>query len=418
MGESGDSPDWEALSRYKEQLAAPTAASTRSQDDEHPNYENMVSKSETLQEYVMDQIGELDFDDEEKHIASNLVGNIDDRGYLNITLEEVAKSLGTTTDAVDDILDTIQRLEPSGIAARNLQECLHIQLRNRQLKNGIVEKIIENHMSDLETRNFPAIAKALKITIDQVIENVQIVAELEPVPGRQFGGGETQYVTPDVYVFKLGDEWIVNLNEEGLPRLRVSDTYLKLLSEKQKAAANAKMPEEAKDSKKKKSSDEEDYVSEKMKSAEWLIKSIRQRQRTIFKVTESIVERQKDFFEKGTKFLKPMILKDIAEDIEMHESTISRVTNNKFVHTPRGVFELKYFFNSTVTRSDGESLASESVKVMIAEIVKEENPKKPYSEQKIVELLEEKGIPLARRTVAKYREQLDILPSNKRKKLF
>jgi len=234
-----------------------------------------------------------------------------------------------------------------------------------------------------------------------VIENVQIISELEPIPGRQFGADSAQYIVPDVYVFKLGEEWHVGMNEDGLPKLQVSNLYKDILEKDAKIKG-----------------DDKEYISEKMKSAAWLIRSIQQRQRTIFRVTECIVQRQMDFFEKGVEHLKPMILKDIAEDIEMHESTISRVTTNKFVHTPRGIFELKYFFNSSVSCRDGESIASESVKRMISDIVKEENTKKPHSDQKIVDLLEEKGIQLARRTVAKYREQLNILPSSKRKKYF
>jgi RNA polymerase sigma-54 factor len=268
------------------------------------------------------------------------------------------------------------------------------------LKNGIVENIVENHLKELENRNFAAIAKAMRISLEDVLSNVHIIADLEPIPGRQFGAIEAQYITPDVYVFKLGEEWAVNLNEEGLPRLRVSDFYSNMVSDK------------------KPKGDEKNYVSEKMKAAEWLIKSIRQRQRTIYRVTESIVKRQREFFDNGVEYLKPMILKDVAEDISMHESTISRVTNNKFVHTPRGVFELKYFFNSSVTRSDGQDMASESVKRMISDLVKAEDVKRPLSDQRIVEILEEKGIQLARRTVAKYREQLHILPSSKRKKYF
>ena len=400
---SGDKTevDWEAMARYQESGPVTSSSSNRSKDDEHPNYENMVSKIGTLQDYLLAQIGESDFDEIEKRLAGLLIGNIDERGYLTVDLTEFAEAEGFEVDAVDDILDTIQRLDPSGIGARDLKECLQLQLRNARLKNGIVEVIVENHLPELENRNFAAIAKSMKITLEQVVDNVQIIADLEPVPGRQFGGNEAQYITPDVYVFRLGEEWKVNLNEDGLPKLRISNFYLKMLQEKNNSKG-----------------DDKEYVNDKMKSAEWLIKSIRQRQRTIYRVTESIVERQKDFFERGVEHLKPMILKDIAEDIGMHESTISRVTNNKFVHTPRGVYELKYFFNSSVTRSDGQDVASESVKRMIADIIKVEDTKRPYSDQKIVEMLEEKGIQLARRTVAKYREQMQILPSSKRKKYF
>jgi RNA polymerase sigma-54 factor len=400
-GDDRGEADWDQMTKYQDQLpVASTAARKGVADEEHPNYENMVTKASTLQEYLMLQIGELDFDETETKIATLLSGNIDDRGYLIIKLDEFAQSENLDLEMVEDILDTIQRLDPPGVGARDLKECLHLQVRNAGLKNGVVEKIIDNHLPELENRNFQAIAKAMKITLEEVIDNVQIISDLEPVPGRQFGQNEAQYITPDVYVFKLGDEWVVNLNEEGLPRLKISGFYQKLLDEA------------------KSSSGDKGYLSDKLKSAEWLIKSIRQRQRTIFRVTESIVKRQVEFFDYGVEHLKPMILKDIAEDISMHESTISRVTNNKFVHTPRGIFELKYFFNSSVTRSDGNDMASESVKRMISDLVKVEDLKKPLSDQRIVELLEEKGIQLARRTVAKYREQLGILPSSKRKKYF
>jgi RNA polymerase sigma-54 factor len=400
-GEDKGESTWENTTSYQEMNSSSlTGSRKQSADEEHPNYENMVSKAGTLQDHLMAQVGELDFDDQEKQIATVIIGNIDDRGYLTLTTQEISENEGFDLEAVEDILDTIQRLDPPGIGARDLKECLYIQVRNAGLKNGIVERIIENHLPELENRNFVAIVKAMKITLEEVIENVQIIADLEPVPGRQFGANDAQYIVPDVYVFKLGTEWIVNLNEDGLPRLQVSDFYQGMMSSK------------------KSNGEDKNYISEKLRSAEWLIKSIRQRQRTIFRVTESIVKRQMDFFENGVEHLKPMILKDIAEDIGMHESTISRVTNNKYVHTPRGVFELKYFFNSSVTRADGHDLASESVKKMISELVKAEDARRPLSDQKIVELLEEKGIQLARRTVAKYREQLHILPSSKRKKFF
>lgn len=397
--------DWDQMARYQEGMPNSQTANRKSAaEDDQPNFENMVTKAGTLQEHLMAQIGELDFDDLELKLATLLIGNIDERGYLNVTIDELCTTEGLEKDQVEDILDTIQRFDPAGVAARDLKECLYLQVRNAGLKNGIVEKIIEHHLPELENRNFLAISKAMKLPLEQVIENVQIIADLEPVPGRQFGQSDAQYIVPDVYVFKLGEEWVVSLNEDGLPKLKISDFYQKLgdsPAEKTKSTA-----------------DEKNYISEKLKSAEWLIKSIRQRQRTIFRVTESIVARQKDFFDHGVEHLRPMILKDIAEDISMHESTISRVTNNKYVHTPRGVFELKYFFNSSVTRADGQDLASESVKRMISDLIRQEDSRRPLSDQRIVEILEERGIQLARRTVAKYREQLNILPSSKRKRYF
>ncbi len=392
--------DWEAFSKHQES-AAPTSSSAvqRNNSEDHPNYENMVTKSKSLQEHLMAQIGELDFDDDELKLAAIIIGNIDDRGYLQTTVEELINLEEQDKEQVEDVLDAIQRLDPPGVGSRDLKECLLNQLRQARLKNGVVEKIIENHLVELETRNFQAIAKAMKITIEQVIENVQIISELDPIPGRQYGNDAPQYVVPDVYVFKLGTEWTVGMNDDGLPRLKVSKLYRDMMKKDARGGDKA-------------------YLQEKLKSAEWLIKSIQQRQRTIFRVAECIVKRQKEFFELGVKHLKPMILKDIAEDIEMHESTISRVTNNKYMHTPRGIFELKYFFNSSVSTADGDSVASESVKKMIEELIKGEDPKKPLSDQIIVEMLDEKGIQLARRTVAKYREQLGISPSNRRKRYF
>lgn len=391
--------DWESYS--KQQDNSPPLSSTQNRrDEEFPNYENIVTKAKSLNDHLMAQIGELDLEEAEQKLASAIIGNIDDRGYLNITVEELAKSENASPDAVEDILDVVQRLDPSGVGARDLKECLMIQLRNNHLKNGIVEKIVENHLHELESRNFQSIAKALKIPLEKVIENVHIVADLEPVPGRQFGGDTTQYVVPDVYVFKVSGEWVVSLNDEGLPQLRVNKMYENMLR---------KLEKDGKD---------KEYIQDKIKAASWLIKSIQQRQRTIFRVTETIVQKQKDFFDHGIEYLKPMILKDVAEDIGMHESTISRVTNNKYVHTPWGILELKYFFNSSVARADGDSMASASVKKMIADLVKSEDLKRPLADQKIVEILEQRGINLARRTVAKYREQLGILPSSKRKKHY
>jgi len=401
-GDTKQEVDWDSMARYEESAApipsSMTSSSSNRFDDEQPNYENMVTRTATLQEHLMAQIGELELSEDEKRVALVLTGNIDDKGYLATSLEELCNQESFDKELAEGVLDTIQRLDPPGIGATSLKECLLIQLRLGKLKNGVVEKIVENHLTDLENRNYPAIAKAMKIPMEKVIENVAIIAELEPIPGRQFSTDSAQYIVPDVYVFKLGDEWVVSLNEDGLPKLRVSKFYNNMVTSKEAQGAD------------------KNYIQEKMKSAVWLIKSIQQRQRTIFRATESIVARQKDFFELGAEHLKPMILKDIAEDIEMHESTISRVTSNKYVHTPRGIFELKYFFNSSVAKTDGDSVASESVKRMISEIVKSEDQLHPHSDQRIVELLEERGIQLARRTVAKYREQLNILPSSKRKK--
>ncbi|NRA43694.1 MAG: RNA polymerase factor sigma-54 [Oligoflexales bacterium] len=391
--------DWEALSRVQEASSQPASANKKSHDDEHPNYENLSSNRKSLTEHLMTQIGESELDQDEKNLAAILIGNLSEKGYLDLDWDEFCKEQDIDVDYAEGVLDTLQRLHPPGIAARSLQECLLIQIREHHLKNGVVEKVVSQHMKELEIRNYAVIAKSMKISLDEVVKNAATIAELDPIPAREFGGDPTYHVIPDVYVFKMSGKWVVSLNDEGLPNLRINSFYKEIAQDR----ANGK---------------DKEYVQEKLKSAQWLIKSIQQRQKTIFKVTECIVEKQKDFFEKGVQFLKPMVLRDIAEDIGMHESTISRVTTSKYVHTPRGIFELKYFFNSSVARAGGGDVASESVKVMIKGIVDSESPQKPYSDQKIVAILEEKGVRLARRTVAKYREQLGILPSSKRKKYF
>ena len=400
VGSESSDIDWESYSKYKE--SSPPVPSTQlNKGAEVPNYENIISKDGTITDHLLVQISEMELTEEEKKVAQVVIGNIDEKGYLRSGVEEIAQAEGCSEEFVEDMLDVIQRLDPPGVGARDLRECLLIQLRNNKLKNGIVEKIVANHLSELETRNFAVIAKSLGVSVEVILENVQIIGDLEPIPARQFGVEMPEYVIPDVYVFKIGDQWLVSLNEEGIPKLRISNMYEEML-----------------DTLAKEKNKEKEYIKDKMKSATWLIKSIQQRQQTIYRVMVKIVERQHDFFERGVQFLKPMILRDVAEDIEMSESTISRVTNNKYVHTPHGIFELKYFFNSSVTCVGGETIASASVKNMIAEVIKSENPKKPFADQKIVDMLEEKGIQLARRTVAKYREQLGILPSSRRKKYY
>jgi RNA polymerase sigma-54 factor len=261
--------------------------------------------------------------------------------------------------------------------------------------------IIERHMPDIENKNYGAIAKALDLPIHRVIEMCKVIHAMEPRPGRSFATTEPQYIVPDIYVLKVGAEFVVVLNEEGIPRLRVSKDYQHQLTTGQLAGETKQ------------------YVKEKLKGAVWLMRSILQRQRTIFRVTECLVKRQRDFFDQGPQSLKPMVLRDIADELGLHESTISRVTTNKFVHTPHGIFELKYFFNSAISRGDGaDDMASESVRQKIRELIGSENVKNPISDQQIADTLKEMKINIARRTIAKYREAMGILPSNKRKKFF
>jgi RNA polymerase sigma-54 factor len=372
--------------------------------DEIMNYENLISTSATLYDHLMWQMRNSGFNDEEQVLAGILVSYIDDDGYIKVPIEQIAEDEHVSKEDLESVLPFVQEFDPPGVGARDLKECLLIQAKHLQEDTHDFVNLITNHLKDLEKKNYEGIAKAMGRQLEDIVEMTKIIYSMDPKPGRQFMTNETQYVTPDVYVYKVGDEYMVSLNEDGLPRLRISNFYKNVLQAKNEKNSSAASTQE--------------YIQEKLRSAVWLIKSIHQRQRTIYKVTESIVKHQKEFFEKGPAFIKPMILRDIANDIGMHESTVSRVTTAKYVHTPRGIFELKYFFNSGINTDDGDSLASESVKLKIKELVSGEDAKNPLSDQKIVELLKKDGIQIARRTVAKYRDVLKILPSSKRKKYF
>jgi RNA polymerase sigma-54 factor len=374
--------------------------------DEIMNYENLISTSTSLHDHLTWQLGLGGFNEEEQHVMAILISYVDEDGYVKTPMEEIATEEDVSAEELTEMLPFLQEFDPPGIGARDLKECLLIQAKHLEEDTNDLVKLITDHIKDLEKKNYPGIAKAMNIPMEDVIEMCKIIFSMDPKPGRAYMPQDTQFVTPDVYVYKVGDEYMVALNEDGLPRLRISNLYKNILKGDQTAATKSG------------TETAQNYIQDKLRSAVWLIKSIHQRQRTIYKVTESIVKHQQDFFEKGPGFIKPMILRDIANDIGMHESTVSRVTTNKYVHTPRGIFELKYFFNSGISKTDGDSLASESVKLKIKNLVSEEDQKNPLSDQKIVELLKKDGIQIARRTVAKYRDMLKILPSSKRKKMF
>ncbi len=391
-----DEFDWES---YLEPTYKPMQ-SAGGGTDEIMNYENLISTTATLYDHLMWQMRNSGFNEEEQVLVGILVSYIDDDGYIKVPIEQIAIDENVSKEDIESVLPFVQEFDPPGVGARDLKECLLIQAKHIQEDTHDLTALINNHLKDLEKKNYEGIAKTMNRQLEDIIEMTKIIYSMDPKPGRQFMTNETQYVTPDVYVYKVGDDYMVSLNEDGLPRLRISNFYKNVLQGKG-----------AKDT-------THEYIQEKLRSAVWLIKSIHQRQRTIYKVTESIVKHQRDFFDRGSSFIKPMILRDIANDIGMHESTVSRVTTSKYVHTPRGIFELKYFFNSGINTDDGDSLASESVKMKIKELVSAEEPKNPLSDQKIVDLLKKDGIQIARRTVAKYRDVLKILPSSKRKKYF
>jgi RNA polymerase sigma-54 factor len=369
-------------------------------DEDRPSYENILTKGSTLFDHLLWQLNLSRFTDLERRVASELIGNIDESGYLRISVEEVAATCQVDEPFVEGVLSRVQEFDPPGVAARDLQECLLAQARYLEAGGGIVEAMLRDHMKDLEARRYKQIARALGVGLDDVILAARIIAGFDPKPGRAFGQDDVQYIIPDIFVYKIGEEYVVLLNDEGLPNLRINPLY-------GGEGRTGRQDDRT-----------EEYISDKMRSALWLIKSIQQRQRTIFKTAKSIVRFQREFLDRGIEYLKPLVLRDVAEDIGMHESTISRVTTNKYMQTPQGLFELKYFFNSSISTGDGEFIASESVKSKLKEIVDAEDPRKPYSDQRLAELLAAHNINIARRTVTKYREMLRIGSSSERKRLY
>ena len=397
-----DEFEWDSYFENQQKTREPNFSG---HNDEIMNYENVVASKETLHDHLRWQASLYGFNEEELEQAHIIIEYINDDGYLRTPLEEIAQDEGVPFDDLEGTLKLVHEFDPPGVGARDLKECLLIQAKHVQEDTNDFVHLITHHMHDLEKKNYPGIAKAMNISVEEVIDVCKIINTMEPKPGRIFSVNDTHYVTPDVYVYKVADEYMISLNEDGLPKLRISNFYKNMLKKEE-------------ESNKDKKGDAQDYIQDKLRSAVWLIKSIHQRQRTIYKVAESIVKHQQEFFDKGPAFIKPMILRDIANDIEMHESTVSRVTTSKYMHTPQGIFELKYFFNSGINKTGGGSLASESVKLKIKNLVDDEDPQKPLSDQKLVELLKKDGIQIARRTVAKYRDVLKILPSSKRKKYF
>jgi RNA polymerase sigma-54 factor len=381
-----------------------SAPSMREINEDLPSFENALTKTTSLEDHLMWQLSMTALRPEEQKLGELVIGNLSDDGYLVANLEDLAREAGIEMEDAEEVLKIVHNFDPVGVGSRNLQECLSIQAKFMQPRQPLVETIIEKHLADLERRNYQGISKALQVPYEKVVEATKLIMELEPKPGRSFMTNDTHYITPDIYVYKVADEFVIVLNEDGMPKLRISPYYKNILAGIGKSSDGKTTKE---------------YVQEKLRSAVWLIRSIHNRQKTIYKVTDAIVRRQRDFFEKGVQHLKPMILKDVANDIGMHESTISRVTTNKYVHTPVGIFELKYFFNSSISAADGtDALASEAVKEKIRQMVMKEDAKNPLSDQKIVELLRNENIEIARRTVAKYRDMLGILSSGKRKKII
>jgi len=365
------------------------------EEREDLQFENIARSASSLADHLDEQLRFATEEAQVRRIGGEIIGNLDEDGYLRAELGEIAGRCEATPDEVEKVLLLVQSFDPPGVAARDVRECLLLQLRRDPLPDPLSIEIVELHFEDLSRRRYAEIARALKQPLDRIMEAVEQIMTLEPKPGRPFGANESRYIVPDVSVIKTGSEYTVVLNEDGIPRLRVNSLYRSLL---RGSADEARQ-----------------YVEQKLRSAMWLIKSVEQRQRTLRRVTQSIVKFQREFLDKGLPYLRPLALRDVGEDISMHESTISRVTTNKYVETPQGLFELKFFFHSGIASGNGEMVSSVSVKKMIRDLLGNEDQAKPLSDQEVAQILKGQGLTIARRTVAKYREELCILPSHQRR---
>ena len=361
--------------------------------------ESLLTKPGTLHDHLLFQLHLTVMDQDLVGLGGLIIGELDDNGYLRSSIEGLASLAGVSLESMESALRVIQGFDPAGVGARDLQECLLVQLRMRPEEHAVAEAIVSGHLHDVERHRFGKITAALGVSLREVQGAVALIASLEPKPGKNYSSEEPQYITADVYILKLDGQLVVTLNEDGLPRLRVSRYYREIMSKQAPTSREAR-----------------GYVEEKMRSALWFIRSIEQRKRTLVKVAESLVKYQRDFFEHGISRLKPLTLREVADDISMHESTVSRVTTSKYVQTPQGLFGLKYFFHCGVPSTVGEAVSSRKVKDMVHQYLTKEDSRKPLSDQKIVEILARvHGVEIARRTVAKYRGQLKIPSSNQRR---
>ena len=368
---------------------------------ELPPIENTLSTASSLADHLMWQLSVRTDDELLREIGVAVIGNLDEDGYLVASIEEIAAMGSWPETEVERMLALVQGFDPVGVAARDLQECLLLQLRHLGFEGTRSETIVREHLRLLQNNQIPELARQLGITIDELKHHVEIIRRLDPKPGTRHNPSQSQYVTPDVYVIKVDDQYVARLNDDGLPQLRISPVYRRLLDKNSQNSAETRS-----------------YVKEKFRSALWLIKSVDQRQKTILKVATSIIAFQREFIDHGIERLRPLVLRDVANDIGMHESTVSRVVNNKYMHTPQGVFEMKYFFHSGIHSSYGESVSSVTIKQRIRKIIDAEDVRKPLSDSRIVAMLQDEGLILARRTIAKYREDLKIPTSSKRKVLY
>ncbi len=362
-------------------------------------YDNFITYSDTLKDYLLFQLNTINLSKKERRIGQYIIESLNDNGYLTLSTADIAKIMNIAIDEVDKMLKLIQSFEPAGVGAINLIECLLIQIRTKNMKDENLEIIIKEHLNDIARNRITAIAKKLLITVEKAQEYCDIIKNLEPKPGRSFScGNECRYIVPDVFIEKIDDEYIIIVNDNYGSRLMVNRYYKNIINTEDKSSEAMK------------------FVSDKLSSALWLIKSLEQRKNTLYRVVKTILEYQMDFFEKGDKYLKTMTLKDIADTIEVHESTVSRAINGKYAQTPKGLFDIKYFFRSGIETSFGADISSESIKKMITSIIENEDVLKPLSDQAIANTLENKGYKISRRTVAKYRGEIGIPSSSLRRR--
>lgn len=355
------------------------------------------TKAPTLQQHLLDQMNGSEISSQNRGIALVIIGNIDDQGYLRATVAEMASQAGGLEEEVEKVIEMVQGFDPAGVAARDLSECLFIQLRRSGRQYSLESRIVQHYLEELSRRKLPEIARLCHVSLADVQNAAESIARLEPRPGRPFSAEDEQTILPDVIVERDGDDYVVSLNDDEIPSLRIGDRYKDMLSQ---AAGDREV---------------RDYLREKIRGGRFFIRCVQQRQHTLLNIAREIVDRQRDFFDLGPAHLRPMTMSKVAQAVGVHETTVSRAVSGKYLASPRGLFELKYFFTSGYTTNNGEAVSNESVRQAIAEIVRTEDSKHPLSDQDIVAMLSERGLPIARRTVAKYREQIGILPSHLRK---
>ncbi|MDF1852582.1 MAG: RNA polymerase factor sigma-54 [Verrucomicrobiales bacterium] len=365
-------------------------------DEKHQFVMDSIVEPITLQEHLLNQLHVSDVPKEVEDIAQTLIGNIDEQGFLKVDLEEMSFDLGIPLEELEEAKILVQSFDPVGVGALDLRDCLLIQLERMGKHHSLEYRIIDHHLDDLARKRYPQVAKKLSVSPEQITHAAEFIASLDPRPGSRFGGDNNTYVTPDVTVERIGTEWVVSMHNEQIPRLRISNAYKDMMAGGSSREART-------------------YIRDKIRAGKFLIKSIHQRQQTIKSIATEIVKRQGEFLSHGPSKLKPMNMAQIADEVGVHETTVSRAVSGKYIETPHGVFEMKYFFTTGYETESGETLSNTSVKQTLADLIHNENPKKPFSDQKLVEELEKAGVKIARRTVAKYREELHILPSHMRR---